>query len=71
VWADRIRRKFVMIGADVFRGGLAAILVFATTSQCAALDYGVDCFSYGASVMSVLARLLRVRSCPVFCRRKN
>jgi MFS family permease len=30
VWADRIRRKFVMIGADVFRGGLAAILVFAT-----------------------------------------
>ena len=48
VWADRLPRKYVMIGADVFRAFLALILVFVAAPSIPLLVIAILVFIMGA-----------------------
>lgn len=48
VWADRLPRKWVMIGADTFRGLLALVLVFVSASGMPLWAVGLLVFLMGA-----------------------
>ena len=47
VWADRLPRKWVMIGADSFRGALALILVFVSANHMPLWAIGLLVFLMG------------------------
>lgn len=48
VWADRLPRKFVMIGADVYRAILMIALIFVSTPSVPAWGLAVLVFAMGA-----------------------
>ena len=48
VWADRLPRKYVMIGADVYRGVLMVALIFIATPKVAPWILAVLVFAMGA-----------------------
>ena len=48
VWADRLPRKYVMIGADVYRGVLMLGLVFIATPDVPAWALAIFVFVMGA-----------------------
>lgn len=48
VWADRLPRKYVMIGADVYRGVLMIGLIFVATPNVPAWSLAVLVFAMGA-----------------------